>query len=257
MRTQMIRLLPLMLILSVTARAGQAAKPAAFRLRPCRTRAAGSVDPARAVLVCRSTLRASEPAHVRIVLGRKSRDVSMAIVAKEGVVVGPMVIARRYTRLLPAFCGDLNKDGRTDFVVMAQVPSDDGRPYCDVAFALSAKDGHRIVVMRRNVNPGARDFIDLGGRCGFVHTEVVGASDSCDHEGHAVRRLFEFDADGRAVASSRHHYPMTVHLAPPGEHSRGGVQVCASSGSPSPELPRRLVERSHPVATTVAQGDVD
>jgi hypothetical protein len=184
-------------------------------------------------------------------------DISVAVRGGDGrVVVGPMTVVRGCVRLLPTFCGDLNGDGRADFVLMAQVADAWQWPACDVVFALSSKDGHRITVMRRNLKPGARDFVDLGGRCGFIHTEFVDDCGSCEAKGHAVRRLFEFRPEGGIAASPSNGFPETIHLAAAVDSPPPGTARC-SAAAPSPELPPQLVDRSHPVATTVAQRNID
>ncbi|MHC5057654.1 MAG: hypothetical protein ACYTKD_23530 [Planctomycetota bacterium] len=107
--------------------------------------------------------------------GTESAAVFMSVVDSAGrVLAGPTRIADTAIGIPPAFWGDLNGDGREDFVALAVTSIGGSACACDMGFALSSGKGYRITGVRSTRGPGANDFLDLGeGRVGFVHTALI------------------------------------------------------------------------------------
>jgi hypothetical protein len=181
-----------------------------FRLVPCTPLELNGAKTAHPSVVYAG--EADSP-RVKLRYDRDQQTATVELLDSAGAcLAGPAVIAGGCLRLLPAFAGDLNGDGRLDFAVLVLVAPRAGRACCDIGFAVSAPGGYRLSRVRGAAEPGARDFVDVGGRCGLVHAEVVTRTDErgATVESHVIYRLLEFGKDGRIIASSDGRYPQST-----------------------------------------------
>jgi hypothetical protein len=218
----------------------------AFRLAPCQVIAVEDAASSRPVV--KYQRRKAEPTApvAQLSRGKAAHTVLMTVLDSNGnTLAGPTTVAEGCIMMLPVFTGDVNGDGRDDFIAMLQVPSLSGRPCCDVGVALSSGDGYRITALRRNVDPGARDFVDLGGgRCGFVHTDIVyslpGRNASLSGGYTLVYRLFEFRGD-RTVVSNAGGFPRAVRMVVSPDGVARGEPTDDASAYASEEALRKII----------------
>ncbi|MHC4250318.1 MAG: hypothetical protein ACYS9X_14415 [Planctomycetota bacterium] len=197
--------------------------------------------------------------------GTEADAVFMSVVDPAGrILAGPTRIADTAIVIPPAFWGDLNGDGREDFVALAVTSIGGTACSCDMGFALSSGKGYRITGVRSTRGPGANDFLDLGeGRVGFVHTALIerkrrdpgGAG--AQPESFFVYSMLEVKGDRLVLADADPRlggFPKWVPIAAKPERAEGPTLAEAEWERISAEVAARIIrepeaEGAHEVAS--------